>query len=176
MDIPASFLKFKIDDGLKSGNFISNEAGKYGIKVPVGSYKVTPVFENPSYFAISPTEIQVDFPTISSPKEQDFCVKAIGVHNDLEITFLPIWTSRPDFAARYKIIYKNKGNRAQSGTLNLAFDDSVLDLTVSNPTVSTIASNKISWNFTDLKPFESRQILLNFDVNRPNSTPIYWDS
>ncbi|WPO77972.1 T9SS type A sorting domain-containing protein [Flavobacterium sp. KACC 22761] len=171
LDIPASFLKFKIDDGVKAGNFISNEAGKYDVKVSAGNYKVTPVFENPSYFSISPTSTQVEFPTVSSPFQQDFCVKAVGVHNDLEITFLPIWPSRPGFAARYKIVYKNKGNVAQSGTISLAFDDSVLDLTGANPLVSTTASNKISWNFTNLKPFESRQILLNFNINAPTDIP-----
>ncbi|TDP03042.1 T9SS type A sorting domain-containing protein [Flavobacterium sp. 245] len=171
LDIPASFLKFKIDNGIKSGNFISNEAGKYDAKVVAGNYKVTPIFENPSYFSISPASMEVEFPTVSSPFLQDFCVKAIGIHNDLEVTFLPIWPSRPGFAARYKIVYKNKGNVAQSGTLSLAFDDAVLDLTGSNPSVSTTASNKISWDFTNLKPFESRQILLNFDVNSPIETP-----
>ncbi|MEN2416080.1 DUF7619 domain-containing protein [Flavobacterium mesophilum] len=171
LDIPASFLKFKIDDGVKSGNFITSEAGKYEIKVAAGNYKVTPVFENPSYFTISPTEIQADFPTVSSPKVQDFCVKAIGVHNDLEVTILPIWPSRPGFVARYKIVFKNKGNKAQSGTVNLAYDDTVLNLATSNPAVSATTSNKISWNFTDLKPFESRQIMLDFNVNRPNATP-----
>ncbi|WP_426485152.1 DUF7619 domain-containing protein [Flavobacterium sp. 2] len=171
LDIPASFLKFKIDDGVKVGNFISNEAGKYDVKVSAGNYKVTPVFENPSYFSISPASTQVEFPTVSSPFQQDFCVKAVGVHNDLEITFLPIWPSRPGFAARYIIVYKNKGNVAQSGTISLAFDDSVLDLTGANPLVSTTASNKISWNFTNLKPFESRQILLNFNINAPTDIP-----
>ncbi|MHC0441802.1 DUF7619 domain-containing protein [Flavobacterium sp. 3-210] len=171
LDVQASFLKFKIDDGVKSGNFISNEAGKYDAKVPAGNYKVTPVFENSSYFSISPASTQVEFPTVSSPFQQDFCIKAIGVHNDLEVTFLPIWPSRPGFAARYKIVFKNKGNGAQSGTVSLAFNDAVLDLTGASPSVSTTSSNKISWNFNNLKPFESRQILVNFDVNSPTEIP-----
>jgi len=171
LDIPASFLKFKIDDGTKSGNIISNEMGKYDVKVPAGNYKITPVFENPSYFSISPAEIQADFPTVLSPVVQDFCVKALGIHNDLEVTILPIWPSRPGFTAKYKIIYKNKGNKVQSGTVNLVFDDSVLDLTSSSPSVSNVTSNKISWNFTNLKPFESREIVLNIKINSPIETP-----
>ncbi|MFC0777246.1 T9SS type A sorting domain-containing protein [Flavobacterium sp. HJSW_4] len=171
LDIPASFLKFKIENGVKSGNFISNETGKYDVKVPAGNYKVIPVLENPSYFAISPTEIQADFPAVSSPKVQDFCIKAVGIHNDLEVMILPIWPSRPGFVARYKIIYKNKGNTAQSGTVTFEFNDSVLDLMSSNPLVSTTASNKMSWNFANLKPFESREIDLNLHVNSPTETP-----
>jgi len=171
LDIPASFLKFKIDNGVKSGNFISNETGKYHVKVPAGNYKVIPVFENPSYFTISPTEIQADFPTDSSPQVQDFCIEAVGVHYDLEVTILPLWPSRPGFIAKYKIIYKNKGNVAQSGTVNLGFDNSVIDLINSNPSVSITTSNKISWNFTNLKPFESREIVLNLKINSPIETP-----
>jgi uncharacterized repeat protein (TIGR01451 family) len=171
LDIPASFLKFKIEDGVESGNLISNGSGNYNVKIAAGNYKITPVLENPSYFSITPAEIQVDFPTVSSPMVQDFCIKSKGVHNDLEVTMLPILPSRPGFTAKYKVIYKNKGNVAQSGTVSLGFDDSVLDLISSNPSVSTTASNKISWDFTDLKPFEWREIILNLKVNAPTEVP-----
>ncbi|KAF2337064.1 T9SS type A sorting domain-containing protein [Flavobacterium daemonense] len=169
-DIPASFLKFRIEDVAKSGNFISNDLGKYDIKVAAGKYNVTPVFENPSYFSVSPASVQVEFPTVSSPYTQDFCIKAVGVHNDLEVTFLPIWPARPGFAAKYRIIYKNKGNTAQSGTIGLTFDDSVSDLTTASPAVSSTSLNKLMWNFTNLKPFEIREIVLNFRINPPTDS------
>src|SRR6185436_157002 len=108
---------------------------------------------------------------VSSPLVQDFCVKALGIHNDLDVTMLPIWPSRPGFVAKYIIVYKNKGNKTQPGTVNLEFDDSVLDLTSSSPSVSSATLNKISWNFTNLKPFESREIILNIKVNTSIETP-----
>jgi Leucine-rich repeat (LRR) protein len=171
LDIPTSFLKFKIDDGLKFGSFISNDAGKYDIKVTSGNFNIVPVFENPSYFSISPPSVQVEFPTVSGPFVQDFCVKAIGIHNDLEVTIISIWPARPGFAAKYKIIYKNKGTSTLSGIVNFAFDDAVLDLTSSNPPISAIDLNKRIWNFANLKPFESREIVLTFHVNSPTETP-----
>lgn len=170
-DFPASFLKFKIEDGTESGNLISNGSGNYDIKVSAGNYKITPVFENPSYFSISPSEVQVQFPAVSSPMMQDFCIKAIGNHNDLEIAVIPIDAARPGFDAKYKLVYKNKGTTVQSGTLNLSFDDSILDFVSSNSVVSNQSSGKLVWNFSNLKPFESREIDLVLNVNSPVETP-----
>lgn len=170
-DIPASFLKLKIDDGIKSGNFISNEIGSYFIKVPAGSYTITPVFENADYFSVSPPSLQVEFPAETSPFIQNFCVTPNGSHNDLEITLLPIEAARPGFDAKYKIIYKNKGNTTQSGTVKIIFKDDFLDLINSNPLVYSQSLNNLSWDFANLKPFESREILLTLNVNSPTETP-----
>jgi Leucine-rich repeat (LRR) protein len=170
-DIPASFFKFKIDDGIKSGNFISNETGSYSIKVPAGSYTITPVFENTDYFSVSPPSLQVEFPTVTSPFTQNFCIIPQGIHNDLETTILPFEPARPGFVAKYKIVYKNKGNTAQSGTVNLFFNNAALNLISVTTAVSLQTQNNISWNFSNLKPFETREIVLSFDVNSPIETP-----
>ncbi|WP_264537611.1 T9SS type A sorting domain-containing protein [Flavobacterium sp. N1736] len=170
-DIPASFFKFKIDDGSKSGTFISDETGNYGINVPAGLYNITPVFENPSYFSVSPAASTIEFATATSPFLQDFCITLNGLHNDLEITFLPIGVARPGFVTKYKIVYKNKGNTTQSGTVNLLFNDSVLKLINANPAVSTQSLNNLSWSFANLKPFEKREIAFSLDVNSTMDTP-----
>ena len=170
-DVPASFLKLEISDGTKTGRLIANETGSYVIKVPAGSYTITPVFENPEYFSVSPASLQVEFPTVTSPLLQDFCITPVDSHKDLEVTLLPITVARPGFTADYKISFKNKGNVAQSGNVNLLFKDSVLDLMNANPAVSSEISNNLSWNFTILKPFETREIALTFKVNSPIQTP-----
>ena len=170
-DIPASFLKFEISNGTKTGRLITNETGNYAIKVPAGSYTITPVFENPDYFSISPASMQVDFPAVASPVLQDFCITPVDSHKDLEVTLLPITAARPGFQSDYKIIFKNKGNVAQSGNVNLLFQDAVLDLLNATPVVSNQSSNNLSWNFTNLKPFESREIKISLKVNSPIQTP-----
>ena len=170
-DIPASFLKFEISNGVKTGRLIANETGNYAIKVPAGSYTIIPVFENPDYFSVSPPSLQVEFPVVTSPFLQDFCITAVDSHKDLEITLLPVTVARPGFTADYKIVFKNKGNVAQSGNINLLFKDSVLDLESSAPVVSGQTFNNLSWNFTNLKPFETREIALTFRTNSPIQTP-----
>ena len=164
-------LKFNISDGTNLGSFISDISGNYAIPVQAGTQTVTPVFENPSYFYVSPANVVIDFPAQLSPVIQNFCVTANGSHQDLEINLLPINPARPGFNAMYKLIYKNKGTTAGSGTLNLTFNDSVLDLVSAQPTATTQTLNNLTWAFTDLQPFESREITFTLNVNSPMETP-----
>lgn len=171
LDIPASNLKFVIDDTIKNESIINNTTGNYLIPVLEGSYKVTPTLENPDYFTVSPSFVNVIFPSMVSPFVQDFCLVPNGSHTDLEINVLPIQPARPGFDAKYKIIYKNKGNVTQSGSVNFAFDDSTLDFVSSNVTFSSQTTGAIAWDFTNLKPFESKEIEIVLKVNTPTQTP-----
>ncbi|WP_230701364.1 T9SS type A sorting domain-containing protein [Flavobacterium sp. ENC] len=170
-DIVVPNLKFTINDGVKAGNIISNFSGSYSIPVKEGTHTITPVFENPDYYIVSPTNLAVSFPAQASPFVQNFCITANGVHQDLEVSLLPITRARPGFDAKYKLIYKNKGNQIQSGSINLNFDDNVLDLVVANPLASTQTVNNLSWNFSNLKPFESREIAIILKLNKPTDKP-----
>jgi Leucine-rich repeat (LRR) protein len=164
-------LKFNLFDGTNNGSLIAAANGNYSIALPAGSHTVTPVLENPSYFNVSPAQLDVTFPTQASPVVQNFCITSNGTHPDLEVSILPIIVARPGFDSSYKIIYKNKGNIAQSGTVNLAFDDAVLDLVTSNPVATTQVINNLSWNFINLKPFESKEINFTLKVNAPTAIP-----
>ncbi|WP_395044525.1 T9SS type A sorting domain-containing protein [Flavobacterium sp.] len=170
-DIAFPNCQINITNSTISGSLFSNNSGNYSIPVQAGTHTLSPVFENSSYFNISPTSLTVTFPTQASPYVQDFCISANGIHNDLEITILPITLARPGFNATYKIIYKNKGTQTQSGTVNLLFEDSVLDFVSSNPTVSTQTLDNLNWNFNNLQPFESREILVDLNLNSPTETP-----
>ena len=164
-------LKFTITDGINSGNFTSNTTGSYAIPVQAGVQTITPVLENPGYFNYSPTNAVVTFPAQTSQVTQDFCITPNGVHHDVEITVLSMNRARPGFDTTYKIVYKNKGTQTQSGSVNLIFNDAVLDLISTNPAVTTQSAANLSWNFSDLKPFETREIEVKFNVNSPMETP-----
>ncbi|MCZ8196493.1 MAG: T9SS type A sorting domain-containing protein [Flavobacterium sp.] len=164
-------LKFNISSQSSSGSFITNSSGNYMIPVSSGTHTITPVLENPSSFTIFPTSLEVSFPNeISNLIVQDFCVTSVPI-NDLEITLLPLNIVRPGFDSKYKIVYKNKGNQTQSGTLDLSFNDAVLDLVISNPFVTSQSTNNLSWDFSDLQPFETREILVTLNLNSPLETP-----
>ena len=164
-------LKYSISDGTNSSNLISNFSGDYYITMQAGTQTITPIFENPTYFNISPSNVVVTFPTQPSPVTQNFCVTANGVHPDLEVTLLQITPARPGFNAVYKLIYKNKGNTTQSGSVNVNFNDAVLDFLAAAPTVTAQIVDNLSWAFTNLLPFETREITFTFKVNSPTQTP-----
>ncbi|RXR28525.1 T9SS C-terminal target domain-containing protein, partial [Flavobacterium piscinae] len=163
--------KFTFTSGSLTGSLIPNESGSYGYDVQSGTHVITPVLENPNYFIISPTSASVTFPASTSPFIQDFCVTPNGIKNDLEITIIPIEVARPGFDAEYKVIYKNKGNQVANGAITFNFDDTIMDLISSIPSVDGSGTNSFNWNFTNLNPFETREIDLVFNINSPMETP-----
>lgn len=170
-DIIYPNLKCTITNGTITGTFIANNSGSYNIPVQAGTHFITPIIENPSYFNITPPTFNVSFPTATSPYIQDFCITANGNHNDLEIVLIPINQARPGFDSNYKLVYKNKGTTTQSGTINLSFDDTVLDFISSNPTFTSQSTGNLNFDFANLLSFESREINIILNLNSPTETP-----
>ncbi|HBD26054.1 T9SS type A sorting domain-containing protein [Flavobacterium sp.] len=171
LDINYSNLNFSITDGTNAGSLIANQKGNYNIPVSAGNHTITPNLENPSYFNIFPTSFTVDFPTQTSPFTQDFCVTANGVHHDVEVVLIPTVPARPGFEANYKLVYRNKGNQVENGSISLTFDDDKLDYVSSNPVFNSTAVNNLTWDYTNLQPFETREIALVLNVNSPMEIP-----
>ena len=164
-------LKLHVTDGNIEGEFISSTSGSYDIPLPEGTHTVTPILENPDYFSISPTSMNIEFPTDSSPFIQDFCITPIPGINDLEISVIPTTTARPGFDATYKIIYKNKASTTLSGNVIFNFSDEIMDVVSSEPIIDTQESGSLTWNYSDILPFESREIIITLNVNSPVETP-----
>lgn len=169
-DILPDDLKITINDGTTSGATFSNN-GDYSFYTQTGSFTLTPQFENP-YFTVSPATSTLNFPTLDgSTQTQNFCIIPNGVHNDVDVILLPITPARPGFDATYQLTYKNKGNQTLSGTVNFSFDDAILDFITANPAVDSQVVNTLSWNYSNLLPFESRTIHFTLNVNAPTETP-----
>ncbi|WP_445457777.1 DUF7619 domain-containing protein [Flavobacterium sp. HNIBRBA15423] len=169
-----NFSNFKFNHTISNdlvGVYITNQSGNYSIPVQAGSHTITPNLENPTYFNISPANLTVDFPSQAIPFTQDFCVTANGIRHDVEVVILPIVPARPGFDAKYKILYRNKGNQIESGAITFTYNDTVLDYVSSNPVYSGIGTSTYTWNYSNLQPFETREIEVVFNVNSPTGTP-----
>lgn len=164
-------IKVSINDGTTSGATFSNSSGNYTFYVTQPNLTLTPQFDSP-YFTVSPAATAtVNFPVNNNSTQiQDFCITANGVHPDLEIVLSPDNDARPGFDAYYNLVYRNKGTEIASGTINLAFDDTLMDFMYSNQT-ATPATGSLSWNYTNLLPFETRIIKIGFTINTPTATP-----
>ncbi|UOX33309.1 T9SS type A sorting domain-containing protein [Flavobacterium sediminilitoris] len=170
-DLVFDKLGFSINNGSNVSYSIGNQTGSYYIPVGNGNFTITPNLENPTYFNINPTSFVANFPTQTSPLVQDFCVTTNGVHHDVEVVVLPTVPARPGFDAKYKISYRNKGNQVENGSVSLTFDDAVLDYISSNPVFESQIVNTFTWNYSNLQPFETREIEVFFNVNSPMETP-----
>ncbi|SDQ12156.1 conserved repeat domain-containing protein/Por secretion system C-terminal sorting domain-containing protein [Chryseobacterium soldanellicola] len=170
-DLNKAFQKFNIVGTGGIGSFIADHSGNYTLPVQSGTHTVTPVIENPAYFTISPTSFTVNFPTQTSPLTQNFCLTANGTHNDLEVVIIPVILAAPGFTGVYKIIYKNKGTTTQSGNLAFNYNDDLMNYTSSTLAPASQSTGSLSWNFTNLLPFETREIFALFLLNTPTQTP-----
>ncbi|MGG7466632.1 DUF7619 domain-containing protein [Chryseobacterium arthrosphaerae] len=166
-----AFQKFTISGAGTTGSMIADTSGNYSVPVQAGSHTVTPVLENPAYFNISPANVTVNFPQQVSPFNQNFCITPNGVHPDLETVIVPVTAASPGFESKYKIICKNKGNTIQSGTLLFNYNDSLVDYLSSTLTPASQSTGTLSWNFTNLHPFETREITVTLTLNSPTQIP-----
>ncbi len=169
--IPYNGFKIKINDNNTTGVTFTDASGHYSFYTQSGNFTVTPQLEHP-YFELTPVSATVNFTNSNNNTQtRNFCLLPIGVHHDTEITIVPLQNARPGFDAHYKIIFKNKGNQIESGNVTLLFDDSVLDLVSANPAVSNQTVNSLAWNYSNLMPFETRQIDFTMNVNSPMEIP-----
>ncbi|MBC7641250.1 MAG: T9SS type A sorting domain-containing protein, partial [Flavobacterium sp.] len=165
-------IRVNINDGTNTGASFSNNSGNYSFFTQTGSFDLTPDIENPTWFNFSPTTATIPFADNNNNiANQDFCITANGIHNDLEVVIAPITPARPGFNAVYNIVFKNKGNQTLSGDVSLNFDDAVLDFVSATLTPSLQSTGILNWTYANLLPFESRNIEITLNVNSPVETP-----
>ncbi len=165
------WLKIAINDGVTNGATFTNTAGNFSFFTLSGNFVITPVFEN-AYFTATPVSANINFPSLDgSTQIQNFCVTPLGIHNDVEVILISRGNTRPGYDASYDLIYRNKGNQIQSGNITLNYDDAVLDYVAASPTVDSQATNLLTWNYTNLMPFETKYIYLTLNLNSPTEIP-----
>ncbi|WP_130734264.1 T9SS type A sorting domain-containing protein [Flavobacterium sp. J27] len=174
-DPVAPYIGFEVvRDGVTTNSSVfSNTIGNYSLFTSyAGVYSLNPNFENPSIFTVTPSPLEFNIPIIDNTViTQDICIAANGVFPDVEVVIAPIVPARPGFDATYQIVYKNKGNQTVSGDVTFTYDDSVLDLINTSvlPDVATIG--QLTFNYTNLQPFENKSIYVTFNVNGPTESP-----
>ena len=169
------YPNFKINFSLGSitSTLIPNSTGNYSIPVGTGTFTLTPIGYNPNYFNVSPTTATVTFPTQASPAIRNFCITPNGIHKDVEVILIPLNFAVPGFIGNYKLVYKNNGNVTVDGTIKFNYNTNgiVQNLVSSNPTVFSSNATEIIWNYSNLQPFETREILFSMQLNSPFQIP-----
>jgi hypothetical protein len=167
---PIFDVQFTVTDNTNSDSFYVNNLNEYFYTLPEGNHIFSSQLIESDYWTINPSSFNLNFPTDASPYIQDFCITPNGVHNDLEVIIIPLEAARPGFETDYKIIYKNKGNTTLSGSIDFAFDDNYMNLLSSNPIADSQATGSLIWNYSNLQPFETREISFTMTLNTPTDT------
>ena len=151
---------------------MSNATGNYSIPVQEGTHTINPLLENSEFFEVSPPSLTVTFPGTSDTITQNFCITPKEPYRQIDITIIPLSPpARPGFDTQYKIIWENKGNLLETGTIHFTYDENIFDYVDANQTPDAINSGKLSWDYTDLLPFEKREIIVNLNLNSPMENP-----
>ncbi|HEX9980757.1 MAG TPA: T9SS type A sorting domain-containing protein [Flavobacterium sp.] len=166
------YLKIKIANGPDTGYTFTNASGTYTFYSGQGSFLITPELENNEIFSLSPASATVTFDSAGGNNVvENFCISGIGIHPDLEVVIIPIVAPRPGLDAKYKLLLHNKGNITMSGNVAMDYPEDVLDFIIASPVPDNTAPGYVSFDYVDLMPFETREVLLTFSVNSPMETP-----
>ncbi|MES2849726.1 MAG: hypothetical protein V4685_11770 [Bacteroidota bacterium] len=146
----------------------ANYQGKFKAYTYKGDFTLTPYFPYP-YFTINPSSESVIFDTANSlTATRNFCITPNGIHNDVEIIFLPTFPpARPGFDAAYTLVYKNRGTTTLSGNVAVNFDNSKMNFVSASENVTPQSSGQLLWNYNNLQPFESKTINVTFNLLPP---------
>ncbi|MFT3912364.1 MAG: T9SS type A sorting domain-containing protein [Ferruginibacter sp.] len=165
----AGFSNMPIKINNTSGDYLVRYTlgnGTYTHYCQAGDFTITPYFPYP-YFDITPTSAIVNFPTVNSATDtEDFCITPAGIHNDLVATLLPLSAGRFNTNI-YQLVYRNRGNTILSGNVQLNFDNSKMGFNSSSVAVSSQSTGLLTWNFSNLLPFESRTITVFLSLFAP---------
>lgn len=161
-------LKYLVSDGTNSEYVYSDSNGNYYMPLQEGNFTITPIVENLTYFTMTPSSINIDLPTSNNPYIQDFCIVSDEIKYDLEIVIIPLEPARPGFDTDYRIIYKNKGNIMLSGSVEFSLENGNKTHFVSSfPAADNETFDQLSWNYSNLAPFEIRSIDVLVNINTP---------
>ena len=166
-DLKVNNLAVVISDGTNSLNVYTLN-GQYDIDLPDGTYTITPDINN-ALFTATPINANVTLSNAATVT-QDFCLTATAPVDDLEVTILSIEDARPGFDTNYKLIYKNKGNTQLSGSVNFNYQDDFMDFLTASPAITSSNVGMLSWVFSNLDPFETREIEFSMNLNTPTDT------
>jgi hypothetical protein len=170
-DPQPSYQKYTITNGTLQGSTIGYN-GSYNFAMQSDTYTWQPYLQNPNYFTALPATATVTFPNaLGTTHTQDFCITPVGTYRNLEISLLPLTPARPGFDATYRLVYTNKGNQIETGTVSAFYDDSRLDWVSSSIAPTTQATGHLTWDFSNLLPFETRSIDFTLNLNSPMETP-----
>lgn len=153
-------------DGTNNFATTTINTGDYNLTVAENTYTTTVLGLSP-YFTLSPAQTVDTFTGFNQTEIADFCIAPTTTANDVAVTFVPLNAARPGFEARYKLVYENVGTTELSGNVELDFDGTLVTFVEATPAETSINGNTISWDYSNLNPFETRTIEVIFDVAEP---------
>ncbi|WP_299337201.1 T9SS type A sorting domain-containing protein [uncultured Psychroserpens sp.] len=164
-----------VGSGGAGASFITftNPDGTFATTVNQGDFTTVLSPSLPSYFTVSPP---LYFSSFDGENQVDsganFCVAPNASANDLNVSLYPVGEPRPGFDSTYELVYNNIGTTTLSGAVTLTYDASKMQLVSTSESPTTQSSGNLSFDYSNLTPFESRSISIILNVFAPPVTNI----
>lgn len=167
-DIIVSNSLIKVTDGVNEFATFTGTNGTYAIPVTQNTYETSPsALAIKTNLSVTPPSYINSFTSFGNTETADFCVNFNQNTYDLNIKLIPISQARPGFDSRYQLVYENLGLTADTGSVTLTFNDAMQRFVSASPAQNNSTSNTLTFDFSDLKPFEKRVI----DITMKTFTP-----
>lgn len=140
--------------------------GSFYNDVDTGTY-ITNVLIDNSYFNVTPSDKFSSFSDYFKTDSVSFAIQPVVNRKDLTITVFLLNGSRPGFPISYKIVYQNIGTQEILDGTVLFIKDRRLSLISTSPQYSYINDDTIQWRYSQLLPYDTSSIQINFTVARP---------
>jgi fimbrial isopeptide formation D2 family protein len=140
--------------------------GSFRMDVDTGQYLTSATFYNP-YYTVVPSVITSNFTSYFATDSISFAMQPMAGKRDVSVNLAAITPARPGFNAQYKLFYKNDGtDTIATGTVQFVKSNKLTVLSTS-PAYSSINGDTLRWNYSNLKPQDTANILINLKVAAP---------
>jgi len=164
-DSEAGNIMIETTDGSSVFRTLTNSDGVYQNFVELEGNVTTSVVAAslPPFFEADPASAASNFVGFGNEDVIDFCLEATDLLEDLKVSIVPFNSAVPGFDAVYEVIFENVGSVSATGSVSFTFNELRQTYVGSIPSESQINGETITWDYTDLEPFESRtiQVVLN---------------
>lgn len=157
----------KVTDGVHQFSTLTDSNGNFSLSVVKNSYNTQPIqLLGKDYFTTTPQAYTNTFAGYGlSDNNIDFCTLFNEDVNDVNIILIPITESQPGQTSKYQLVYENLGSNVSEGSITVEFDNTLTSFGSATPAPIGSTNNTISFNYTDLQPFEKRVIDINFNTS-----------
>ena len=143
---------------------IADTDGQYDMYVDTGNYTISLPYVPPYYTSTVATHTATFNTAIGGYDSlNNFPVFPTPGMNDLSVNVYSSGRPRPGSNVMEVISYRNTGTTTLTGSVTLRHA-SALVYQQSSPVATTYSNPLLTWNFTNLKPFESGTIYVTFSV------------
>ncbi len=155
--------------GANTYGTFTNNSGSYSLYIPnTGSFSTNALANLGSGLSSNPNNVS----HVSSGENMNypasFCISSATNVNDLSVVLIPTDHARPGFKSYYRLHYENNGTTSLNGTLKVTYNNNKLSLdTFNSNSPNSTTSNSVSYNFTNLLPYQSGDIYITFNVLAP---------